>query len=103
MRIARNYFLFVLWTIGLSLALSAQSDGLTTVKIRLVNLEREPLSQFPFFAITNTSKMSYTTDEWGECWILNLSNLRLRIPEDMGRVLSDSFLNPKNREYVVQT
>lgn len=103
MRIARNYFLFVLWTIGLSLALSAQSDSLTTVKIRLVNLEREPLSQFPFFAITNTSKMSYTTDEWGECWILNLSNLRLRIPEDMGRVLSDSFLNPKNREYVVQT
>ena len=99
----RKYFLFVLWTIGLSLNLSAQSDSFTSVKIRLVNVERDPLSQFPFFAVTDTSKTSYTTDEWGECWIPKLSKLQIQIPDDMGKVLGNDKLNAINEEFVIQT
>lgn len=103
MHTIRKYLLFVLWTVGLSLNLSAQSDSFTSVKIRLVNLERDPLSQFPFFAVTDTSKISYTTDEWGECWIPKVPKLHIQIPDDMGKVLGNSQLDIKNDEFVVQT
>ncbi len=100
-----GFFLFLLS--GLSPYLGAQSiiEPLPKLedKIRLLDSERQPLAQFPFFWVRGTSIISLKTDEFGECLIPGLESAILRVSADMGRITGDSIW-PRNREeFIIET
>jgi outer membrane receptor for ferrienterochelin and colicins len=100
-----QFFLFLLSALSPYLGAQSIIEPLTKVdsKIRLLDSERQPLAQFPFFWVRGTSIVSLKTDEFGECLIPGLESAILRVSADMGRIMGDSIW-PRNREeFIIET
>lgn len=104
MRLTR-FFLFLLS--GLSPYLGAQSiinmPSTAFSKIRLLDSERQPVAQFPFFWVRGTEIIALQTDEFGERLIPEENGAILRVAADMGRISGDSIWFPNRGEFIIET
>ena len=107
MKLARSIIFLIYFLFGLGSQIRAQSAQFNlsdSVKIRIVDLDKHPIPQFPVTLISNTdvTNVHLITDEWGEIWIQNKS-FTLRIAKDLGSIVGDSLISKNNLEFVIQT
>ena len=105
MKLARSIVIltYVLFGMGSQIgAHSLQVNLSDTVKIRIVDIDQQPIPQFPVSFNTIDENYQGITDEWGEIWIQN-KPFTLRIAKDLGSIVGDSLISPNNLEFVVQT
>jgi len=105
MKLARSIVIltYVLFGMGSQIGAHSLKVNLSdTVKIRIVDIDQQPIPQFPVSFNTIDENYQGITDEWGEIWIQN-KPFTLRIAKDLGSIVGDSLISPNNLEFVVQT